>query len=169
MKVLTFAIPIMLVLSSPVRADAPKVAVFDFELADTSLDGEKNGPRADEQARLVSVSNQLRKGLADSGKFSVVDIAPVGDAAHNSNLQSCGGCDVDLAKKVDADLSITAVVHKISNLILSMNIYVHDTRTGQLVTTMSADYRGNTDKSWSRTVSFLLRNRLLAPNYGAPQ
>jgi hypothetical protein len=34
---------------------------------------------------------------------------------------------------------------------------------------MSADFRGNTDESWSRSMSFLLRNRLLAPNYGAPQ
>jgi hypothetical protein len=34
---------------------------------------------------------------------------------------------------------------------------------------MSADMRGNTDESWSRAASYLLRNRLLAPNYGAPQ
>jgi hypothetical protein len=34
---------------------------------------------------------------------------------------------------------------------------------------MSADFRGNTDESWQRTASYLLRNRLLAPNYGTPQ
>jgi hypothetical protein len=28
--------------------------------------------------------------------------------------------------------------------------------------------RGNTDESWSRTMSYLIRNRLLAPNYGKP-
>jgi len=43
-----------------------------------------------------------------------------------------------------------------------------DTRTGNLVTSMSADFRGNTDESWSRAAAYLLRNRLLAPNYGAP-
>jgi len=37
------------------------------------------------------------------------------------------------------------------------------------ITSMSADLRGNTDESWSRAMSYLLRNRLLAPNYGAPQ
>jgi hypothetical protein len=26
--------------------------------------------------------------------------------------------------------------------------------------------RGNTDESWSRTLDWLVRNRLLAPNYG---
>jgi hypothetical protein len=29
--------------------------------------------------------------------------------------------------------------------------------------------RGNTDESWTRATSYLIRNRLLAPNYGAPQ
>jgi hypothetical protein len=34
---------------------------------------------------------------------------------------------------------------------------------------MSADMRGNTDESWLRALAYLVRNRLLAPNYGAPQ
>jgi hypothetical protein len=61
------------------------------------------------------------------------------------------------------------VVQKVSNLILSLNIYLRDARTGRLVTSMSADFRGNTDESWQRTASYLLRNRLLAPDYGRPQ
>jgi hypothetical protein len=31
------------------------------------------------------------------------------------------------------------------------------------------DARGNADESWSRAASYLLRNRLLAPDYGAPR
>jgi hypothetical protein len=61
------------------------------------------------------------------------------------------------------------VVQKVSNLILNVNIYLRSAHTGHLVTSASADMRGNTDESWSRTVSYLVRNRLLAPNYGAPQ
>jgi hypothetical protein len=34
---------------------------------------------------------------------------------------------------------------------------------------MSADLRDKTDESWSRAARYRLRNRLLAPNYGAPQ
>ena len=60
------------------------------------------------------------------------------------------------------------MVQKVSNLILNMNIYLRDVHTGQIVTAVSADLRGNTDESWSRAMSYLLRNRLLAPNYGAP-
>jgi hypothetical protein len=159
---------LLLLLPVSAQADPPKAAVFDFELLDTSLQGEIDGPRRDEQQRLIHASEQIRKGLAESGKFSIVDIAPVNAAAHASNLQACGGCDVDLAQKLGADLAITGVVQKVSNLILSLNIYLRDTSNGRLITSMSADFRGNTDESWSRAMSYLVRNRLLAPNYGAP-
>ena len=138
------------------RATASQVAVFDFELIDTSLQGEVDGPRPDEQGRLMRTGDQVRKALADA-------------AAHASNLQACGGCEVQLARQIGADLVITGTVQKVSNLILNINFYLHDVHTGQLVTTMSADMRGNTDESWTRAADYLLRNRLLAPNYGAPQ
>ena len=54
-------------------------------------------------------------------------------------------------------------------MILNLTIYVRDVHTGQLITAMNADFRGNTDESWSRATSYLVRNRLLAPNYGKPQ
>jgi hypothetical protein len=34
---------------------------------------------------------------------------------------------------------------------------------------MNADFRGNIDESWTRATNYLVRNRLLAPNYGRPQ
>ncbi|MDB5619380.1 DUF3280 domain-containing protein [Tardiphaga sp.] len=162
-------IVVLLLALSPAHAQTPKAAVFDFELADSSLEGEKNGPRTDEQARLLLVSDQLRKGLADSGQFEVLDIAPVRAEAHNSNLQACGGCDVQYAQRLNADLAITGVVHKVSTLILNMTIFVRNARTGHLITAANADFRSNSDESWSRTASFLLRNRLLEPNFGVPK
>jgi hypothetical protein len=163
-----FIVALAFVIVTPARADPPKVAVFDFELVDTSLQGEVYGARLDERDRLMRAGDQLRKELADSGKFTVVDVAPVNAAAHGSNLQACGGCEVRFAEQLGADLAITGVVQKVSNLILNMNIYLRDVHTGQIVTAVSADLRGNTDESWSRAMSYLLRNRLLAPNYGAP-
>ena len=87
--------------------DAQTVAVFDFELIDTSLQGEISGTRADEQARLTRLGDQLRQRLRESGRFSVIDITPIA--------------------------------------------------------------RGNTDETWSRTLDWLVRNRLLAPGYGVRQ
>jgi hypothetical protein len=169
MRSLSLIIALAILACAPASADPLKAAVFDFELLDTSLQGEMKGPQADEQRRLKDVTEQLRKALADAGKFVLVDITPVNAAAHASNLQSCGGCDVDYARAVGADLAITGVVQKVSALILNMNIYVRDVHTGRLVTGMSADFRGNTDESWTRTMNYLLRNRLLAPNYGSQQ
>jgi hypothetical protein len=166
MRSLCLAVVLIVWGLAPAASEPPKAAVFDFELLDTSLQGEIRGPQADEQRRLKDITEQLRKGLTDAGKFVVVDISPVNAAAHASNLQACGGCDVQYAQELGADVAVTGVVQKVSALILNMNIYLRDTRTGTLIAAMSADFRSNTDESWSRTMSYLLRNRLLAPKYG---
>src|SRR5262245_51719562 len=109
---------------------AQSVAVFDFELIDTSLKGAIRGARLDEQERLARLSDQLRKRLRDSGRFSLVDITPIASEEQASNLQACGGCDIQLARRIGAELSITGTVQKVSNLILNMNIYVRDASSG---------------------------------------
>jgi hypothetical protein len=147
---------------------AQSVAVFDFELIDTSLEGAIRGARPDEQERLARLSDQLRQLLRDSGRFSLVDITPIAREAQASNLQACGACDMHLARRIGAELAITGTVQKVSNLILNMNIYVRDASSGATIA-MSADMRGNTDETWSRTLDWLVRNRLLAPGYGLQQ
>jgi hypothetical protein len=139
------------------------VAVFDFELIDTSLQGATYGPSRDEQERLAWVGGDLRKRLTQTGRFEVVDIAPLAARVHPTNLQSCGGCDAELARELGATLAITGWVQKVSNLILNMNIAVRDADTGKLVAGMSVDMRGNTQESWSRALNYLIVNRLLGP------
>jgi hypothetical protein len=158
----------LLLTGSAAFADSPKLAVFDFELIDTSLPGEFYGSKP-EEARLDRIGEQLRKELAESGRFQLLDIAPVRDAAHHSNLQACGGCDLKLAGQLGADIEITGMVQKVSNLIINLNIYLRDVKSGNMIMAASADMRGNTDESWSRALHYLVRERLLAPNYGAPQ
>jgi hypothetical protein len=168
MRARLVVILLALTLAVPTRADPPKLAVFDFELLDTSLQGELNGPRRDEHERLMRAGEQLRKELAESGKFELLDISPINAAAHNSNLLACGGCDVRFAQQLGADLYIIGVVQKVSELILIMSIHVRDANTGLLVSAMNADLRGNSDETWSRATTYLVHHRLLAPNYGAP-
>jgi hypothetical protein len=43
MRIPGFIVALMLLASSPARADLPKVAVFDFELLDTSLRAKSMG------------------------------------------------------------------------------------------------------------------------------
>ncbi|MBR1120552.1 DUF3280 domain-containing protein [Bradyrhizobium lablabi] len=169
MKALFAIVTLVLLISAPARAEPPKTAIFDFELLDTSLEGEMRGPQADEHDRLIRISDLVRRQLAESGKFQLLDIAPVKAAAEGANLQACGGCDVQFAQRIGADLVITGVMRKVSTLILNLTIFVRDAHSGQLITAMNADFRGNTDESWTRATSYLVRNRLLAPNYGKPQ
>jgi hypothetical protein len=121
-------------------------------------------PQSHPSARRLS--DQLRQRLRASGRFSLVDITPIASEAQASNLQACGGCDIQLARRIGAELAITGTVQKVSNLILNMNIYVREASSGATVAAMSADMRGNTDESWSRTLDWLVRNRLLASGYG---
>jgi Protein of unknown function (DUF2380) len=147
-------------------AQERSAAIFDFELTDTSRDNQLAPHSAELQARLAEVSERLRKRLAESGSFVIVDIAPVAKEAQASNLQSCGGCDISLASKLGADLAITGMVHKMSDLILRMMILVRDARTGAVLAVAQASMRGDTDETWTRTLDWLVRNRLLAPDYG---
>src|SRR5258705_9939251 len=59
--------------SASTRGVAQSVAVFDFELIDTSLEGAIRGARADEQEGLARVSDQLRQYFGEHGRFSFCD------------------------------------------------------------------------------------------------
>jgi hypothetical protein len=150
-------------LSAVAEASEPQqVAVFDFELIDTSLEGEVAGVRPDESQRLILISDLLREKLAKSGRYSVVDqtaaTAQIEDAGY---LHGCNGCEAKIARNLGAELAFTGTVQKVSNLILNINIYVRDAASGKRLRAMSADIRGNTNKSWSRGLSYLVKNRLL--------
>lgn len=144
------------------HAGERRVAVFNFELIDTSLEGEVAGARADETERLAMISDLLRQKLGESGRYVVVDETPAAAQIEDAGyLHSCNGCEATIARGLGAELAITGTVQKVSNLILNINLYVRDAATKKKLRAMSADIRGNTDRSWSRGVTYLVKNRLL--------
>ncbi len=150
--------------SASIAADgSPKsVAVLDFELVDTSLEGASLGVDEAETVRLRLISDLLRDLLAKSGKYRVVDTAPAAEKIADAGLiHGCNGCEITIAKSLDADRVITGTVQKVSTLILSVNIYERDVATGEMLQVATAQIRGNTDQSWSRGVKWLVKNRLL--------
>ena len=156
------AIALGLLAPLPAAAELTKVAAFDFELIDTSLEGALRGARADEQARLGLISDDLRRRLGESGRYLVLDLAPararIADAGH---LHGCPRCASTIARDLGAAVALTGTVQKVSNLILNVNLYLHDAASGALLRAWSVDIRGNTDQSWLRGVSYLVRNRVL--------
>jgi hypothetical protein len=141
-------------------ASPAATAVFDFVFDDTSLQGEMQGPQADEQHRLTALNGELRDMLVKSGCCLIADLGIVADQARGMNMRSCNGCDVSLARQAGARISVTGWVQKVSNLILNINLVVRDAGTGQVIDAGSVDVRGNTGESWSRGLSYLLRNKL---------
>ena len=140
-----------------------KAAVFDFELIDTSLEGEMMGKNAAEQRRLGLISDFLRRRLRASGDYVVLDMGPAAAAIRSAGyLYGCNGCEADIARTLGAEVAITGTVQKVSNLILNINLYVRDVASEKRIRLMSVDIRGNTDESWLRGISYLLRNQLLA-------
>jgi hypothetical protein len=143
-------------------ADPPKLALFPLELFDSSLEGEVEGANPADQARLEMLERELRERLEASGRFALVETAPVAarveDAGH---LYSCNGCEVPLAAALGADLALVGWVQKVSNLILNLNLTIRDVATRELLFAGGVDIRGNTDESWRHGIRYLLKNRLL--------
>lgn len=140
--------------------DPPSVAVFDFELIDTSLEGEMMGPQEAETRRLEALGRALRVAYEADAGHRLADVGPVRERARSRNLRECGGCAAGLAQEVGADLAVTGTVQKVSNLILNINVYVTPVGGEGPERAFSADIRGNTDESWRRGLDWLIRNRL---------
>ena len=149
----------LLAASHPLTAETRKcVAAFDFELIDLSLEGQFNGAASAESQRLTLISERLRGWLAAEG-YRVCDLSQVAAEAKSANLYGCG-CVQKLAARVDAGLAITGVVQKVSNLILNVEVGVIDAETNKPLVQANAQFRSNTDESWTRGLDWLIENRL---------
>ena len=142
---------------APAGGPPPIAAVFAFELDDTSLQGEMRGPDAGDRARLDRLDQQLREALAQSGRYAPMSV-PTNPG--EASWWTCDGCEVDPARKAGAKVSVIGWVQKVSNLILNINVVVRDVTTGHRIAAGSVDIRGDTDDSWTRGLSYLLRNRI---------
>ena len=129
-------------------------------------------PRRHEDRRAFRAVDALQEGETAIVRGQIEGVRQVRVAGRKSYVQASVGDGTGyvevrwwnmpwLAKSLGAEQAITGLVQKVSNLILNINIYVRDARTGDMVAAASADIRGNTDQSWSRGVGWLVRNRLL--------
>jgi hypothetical protein len=149
--------------SATARARDIRAAVFDLDFVDTSLEGASGQARDDEARRLALAGEMLRRMLAERG-LTPVDLAPARERiAKAAPLTRCNGCELDLARELGAELAVTGLVQKISNLILNINVTIRDVRDGRTLRGGSVDIRGNTQETWSRGISYLVRNRLFDP------
>jgi Protein of unknown function (DUF2380) len=145
--------------AAPDGKDVPRVAFFGFQLVNSSL--EQTTPA--EAARIRLLDDLFREKLAASSRFTIVTIPPeIGrEIATRPAISGCNGCERDFARRVGANWAAWGTVQKVSNLILSISVYVEDAEAGKMEFVRAVDIRGNTDESWRHGLDYLLRNYLL--------
>jgi hypothetical protein len=153
---------LVMALTTPApAANAKSVALLGTHLQN---DNEMYEPTsAAERARLEMVGEAFTEQLANSGQFEVkpVPLALAAEIEAGQTLGECGGCELDFGAALGVDEIAWINVQKVSNLILNLNVYIADVKTKKMTFVHSVDIRGNTDESWSRSLTYLVKNYLL--------
>jgi hypothetical protein len=118
-----------------------------------------------ERHRMTEIADGLKKQMEASGKFKFVAVPGAEKEAINAGqpVGECGGCEFDYGKQVHTDLVAWIRVQKVSDLILNLNVFVGRVADRKLIFVHSVDMRGNTDESWTRSLTYLVQNYLLRP------
>jgi hypothetical protein len=136
---------------------APAAAIFPFEIYDTS--GE--APRPDLTERLAMATRVLSEALEKTGRYSPVDLGPFSaEVAATAPRYQCGDCFLPIARRAGAAVAVVPVVHKVSSLITSMDIWILDASSGADIAHLGGQIRGDTAEAYEHGVRFLVRNRL---------
>lgn len=168
-----FALPVLavaaifaslaLAASSPMVAIAAptpvNIAVFDFELEDTSA---ATSEIASDAGELTNATAAIRQLLAQSGRYRVVATAHA-DAAKTHSLHDCAGCDAAIALKLGADQSLVGVIRRISRTEYTFRFQLRDARSGDIISAADSGLRMGANYSWSKGASRLISDRLLEP------
>ena len=137
---------------------AKKVAFLGVRMQN---DNEGLDPTSDaERARQVKLQALFKTLLEGKGGFTLIEATPEIQKRIEAgrNIGDCNGCEVKFGKELGGDQIAWITVQKISNLILNMNVYMADVATEKMTYIHSVDIRGNTDESWSRSLTYLMQN-----------
>ena len=164
-------------LAAPVRSQPvppPSAVVLDFDLLDDHPNPEPQAQAA-LQRRLRQAREDMEQQLQAQGLYRIVPLQgarTLMDKLRNEQefMHRCEDCARQVGQQLDTDYAITGWVQKVSELILNLNIEVHDVRRKRVVLSKSVDLRGNNDESWQRALRFLVRDmaqkRQGNPKYG---
>lgn len=156
-----FGVLCALLLVPPGKAYAQQsIAVPDCTLIDDNAAYNDEQVNRIQQQRLLMISDALRSELRERGLFQVADNASaselIASLQSEQDLSACNGCELRIARKLQASRVGVCWVQKISNLILNMNLRIEDASTGATRFQRSVDIRGNTDLSWQRGAKALV-------------
>src|SRR5207302_360637 len=140
-----------------------KIAVFPFELEDFSAGAAYVPPDDIDHEQLRLSTEEVRRLIAASGRYQLVDLSAVNDqAAKAGKLRDCDGCDARIAAGLDADQSMIGIVTRITRMEYAVTYKIRDARSGTIVAVEQTDLRMGANVAWSRGARWLIENRLLA-------
>ena len=149
----------------PSKAAEPgvKIAVFDFELNDRSAGGGIIALDAIDSENLKMSTEEARRMLAESGRFSIVDAGSAADEVIAvGGIQHCNGCEGPLAKKLGADQSMAGIVTRVNRTEYTLQILIRNAETGAVVSNAFTGLRMGANYAWPRGVKSLMTNSILA-------
>ncbi len=166
-SVLAFAYAVLVVVTGIVPAalagEPVKVALLGLELKN---DNEGLDPTSDaERARQTKTEELFKSLLEASGRYKFVAVTDEVKKKMDAGQQvgTCAGCELQYGKELGVDAVAWIEVQKVSNLILNMNVYMAGVSDPKYNYLHSVDIRGNTDETWSRSLTYLIKNYFLAP------
>lgn len=144
---------------------APKAVIYPFDLIDQQQQFEigimPTGIDPEEKRRLGLITEELTKLIKESGRYEIVDIAPIAaEIEEKSGMYKCNGCEDDLAKKVGAEFAFIGTVRKASDVLFTVSIYIREVAKERVVKQGSSEIYGNTDAMWLRAVRYIVDRRL---------
>jgi hypothetical protein len=141
-----------------------RIAVFDFELEDISPAASIEGANASTSTGAIMdrVSSAARRVLAQSGRYSLVDVSKSNaKPVMEKSLRNCDGCDAAIALQLGAEQSLVGVVRRVTMTDYYVQIQITDARTGKILNQQAANFAGG-DDGWASGVSALIRHQILA-------
>jgi hypothetical protein len=122
-------------------------------IMEAEIDGDLSPRAPDDWApRLALLRKSVGEQLASKHLYEIADpaAAEASFAKHRSRfaVHACVPCILESASQAGADRALSLVVHRVSNLVLSMQAIIRDTKTGDVVFARAYDFRGDTDQAW---------------------
>jgi hypothetical protein len=138
-----------------------KIAVFNFELDDVTPASALLDKSTSSNATLEKVTEAARRALADSGRYTIVDVDKANAApATGKSLSDCDGCEAAIAARLGADESMIGVVRRATQTDFYITLLIRDAKTGKVLDQQGANFAGD-ETGWPSGVRMLIKHQVL--------
>jgi hypothetical protein len=140
-----------------------KIAVYAFELEDTSAGGGIIPQDEFDTKYLKEATDEAKRWLAESGRYSVVETSGSDEEPVKAHkLRYCSGCVGPITEKLGADQALIGTITRINRTEYTLQIEFFDARIGASIANYYTNLRMGANYAWPRGVTWLMKNQILA-------